>query len=79
MKYLCIFLFISRYCNWSKVLQPRFNQRVLEYQQKKHPNGLNSNGTLIPHMFAEINVDSCPRAAYHCDIDVMTRILWHSI
>ncbi|XP_053991228.1 uncharacterized protein LOC128883173 [Hylaeus volcanicus] len=75
MKYLCIFFFISTYCNWSKVLQPCFQKRVREYQQQKHQTVLNSNGSQIPHLFAEINVDSCPRAAYHCDIDDVPSIV----
>lgn len=67
--HLLICLFTSRCSTWSEVLKSSFSTFAAGYKEKSSSLPQPETGAIIPHVFLKIDVDECPRAAYHADID----------
>ena len=65
---LVVSLFVSRSCTWSEVLKPQFIKRAMDYHETSFSIPSKKNGSSLQHVFLLIDVDHCPRAAYHCEI-----------
>lgn len=68
---ILICLFTSRCSTPSEILKPHFSKFAADYLGKSMASSSEGDtGSSIPHVFLTVDVDACPRAAYHADIDV---------
>lgn len=66
--HLIIALFTAKCSTWSKILLKDFSALPTDYNVEKNDEPF--SGKDIQKVFLHVDVDECPRAAYHADVDV---------
>lgn len=65
--HLIVLLFTAKCSTWGKIIQREFELLANQDRKVSEPK---FSGKDIQKVFVHIDVDECPRAAYHSDVDV---------